>query len=152
MEKRSQQAAVARLSAGVCYGEWMKSWRNAQRISISCASEGGRTLGEVFAAESMGARYQAMRLLGGFLVNHRWPVGYGENMLDEMQAVEAGHTTGISDGNGIVFVRWLAPGCWASTTDHRVYRLHRNQRLRAHPSRARIFDCPASWSPDKGIA
>ncbi|HWF59218.1 MAG TPA: hypothetical protein VN666_02780 [Nitrospira sp.] len=47
-----------------------------------------------------------------------------------------------------MFVRLLAPGCWALTADHRVFHIHRKQQRRGHP----IFDWHDPWSPDKGIA
>lgn len=74
-------------------------------------------------------------------------------MVDETCAVEA--ENGISALNteeGIMFVRLLAPGCWALTADHRVFYIHRRNSRRAHLRGMRIFDCRDPWSPDKGIA
>jgi hypothetical protein len=51
-----------------------------------------------------------------------------------------------------MFVRLLAPGCWALTADHRVFYIHRRQSRRGHPRGMRRFDCRDPWSPDKGIA
>lgn len=51
-----------------------------------------------------------------------------------------------------MFVRLLAPGCWALTADHRVFYIHRRQNRRGHSRRVRFFDCRDPWSPDKGIA
>jgi hypothetical protein len=75
-------------------------------------------------------------------------------MVDETRAVEAGYgyARGASHGEGIMFVRLLAPGCWALTADHRVFYIHRRQSRRGHPRGMRLFDCRDPWSPDKGIA
>ena len=70
-------------------------------------------------------------------------------MVDERDAVKVGNAIGAPHtGDGIVFVRLLAPGCWALTADHRVFYIHRRQSGRG----VRIFDFHDPWSPDKGIA
>lgn len=73
-------------------------------------------------------------------------------MVHETCAVKAGYARGYSHGEGIMFVRLLAPGCWALTADHRVFYIHRRQNRRGHSRRVRFFDCRDPWSPDKGIA
>ncbi|WHZ25746.1 MAG: hypothetical protein OJF51_000541 [Nitrospira sp.] len=73
-------------------------------------------------------------------------------MVDDTR-VEAGYAiSASSNGEGIMFVRWLAPGCWALTSDHRVFYIHRRHSRRAPPRSMRLFDCRDPWSPDKGIA
>jgi hypothetical protein len=74
-------------------------------------------------------------------------------MVNETYSLEAGKAKCTSKvEEGIVFVRWLAPGCWALTADHHVYYIRRRKSLGAHSREARTFDCHDPWSPDKGIA
>ena len=70
----------------------------------------------------------------------------------EAGAVEAGNVMDTRSVEGIMFVRLLAPGCWALTADHRVFYIHRRQSRRVHPHGFRLFDRHDPWSPDKGIA
>jgi hypothetical protein len=78
-------------------------------------------------------------------------------MVDEAELLETGHAKSGSDtGNGVVFVRLLAPDCWALTADHRVFYIYRRQarRVQSHDAshEVRMLDRSGRWSPDKGIA
>lgn len=76
-------------------------------------------------------------------------------MVNERNEIKAGGAIGVSASHaedGIVFVRRLASGCWASTADHRVFYIHRKHSRRMHQRGVRITDSHDSWSPDNGIA
>lgn len=75
----------------------------------------------------------------------------------EARLLETGHARSASDtGNGVVFVRLLAPDCWALTVDHRVFYIYRRQSRGVQAPDAshevRMLDRSDRWSPDKGIA
>jgi hypothetical protein len=78
-------------------------------------------------------------------------------MVDEAELLETGHAKSGSDtGKGVVFVRLLAPDCWALTADHRVFYIYRRQGRRVQAPDAshdvHILNRSDRWSPDKGIA
>jgi hypothetical protein len=80
-----------------------------------------------------------------------------KRMVDEARLVETETARSGSDtGNGVVFVRLLAPDCWALTADHRVFYIYRRQGRRVQSPDAshevRMLDRSDRWSPDKGIA
>lgn len=80
-----------------------------------------------------------------------------KRMVDEARLVETETARSGSDtGNGVVFVRFLAPNCWALTADHRVFYIYRRQGRRVQSRDAshevRMLDRSDRWSPDKGIA
>lgn len=73
-------------------------------------------------------------------------------MVEKTSALKRDHAaSGDGAKDGVVFVRRLAPGCWALTSDHRVFYIHRRQGRRIH-HHARTMAVSDPWSPDKGIA